>query len=79
MMLCISGIDVCKKLCMCYLVNELLIFFFIVKMCLGDVVSGFVVGVNDYIFKFVNCEEFLVCVEIYIVVKCFIDECLEFE
>lgn len=44
--------------------EEMFIIFFIVKMMKEDVVKGFKIGVDDYIFKFFNFEELFYCIQV---------------
>lgn len=44
--------------------EDMFIIFLIVKMMKEDVVKGFKIGVDDYIFKFFNFEELFYCIQV---------------
>lgn len=61
MMFMMDGFDVFKKLCVSYVI---LVFMLMVRGDDYDCILGFELGVDDYLFKFFNYWEFVVCIKV---------------
>lgn len=63
MFLEVSGLDICCVFCV---KSDVLVFFFLVKGMMVDCIVGLKIGVNDYLLKLFDLEEFLLWVKVFI-------------